>query len=346
MWRLSITIFIISSCLVGAGRVPASTALAAPSRDTVAEMRVPDSAFIPALIDSARDRVESNAEANVDAPKGNHSQSYDSLGRVSGYLEKATWGAITFTYLASVYASPFDATNAFREGMATAGKRFNHAPEGCGSMFSTSCSYLGWSFEGKQGDKPPTDPAQGKGTAGVYYEVRYNQCVVELQSDARGDAYYHDRATITAADNAILTAANDVLKSTCGGNGVAQTPSLDYSIIVARVERAGAAPDYRLMTPGLKRARVGTPMNLVVYFSVRKAPPGTVAHAQFWVKQGNRILAHKQSTGQPVTATAGTYRLSVAYTPRSSGRDTVVGRVAISGWKQEWVSAITVVGKR
>lgn len=309
-------------------------------------LRLPDQIFAPALLDSGFDRVESNALANQSDFKVNHSQSYDALGRTTGYFQRASWGDVRLSYLASVYVTPYDAANAFREGLEATGKNNSHAPEGCGYVVHHSCARLSWSCSTTTSG-PPKDCTTLDGTGGVYWVDQYNQCVVEVKAEAYAGITFASQDSISPTSQAMLQAADHLLTQLCPRAPITTAPAMDYSVITTRVERRGAAADLRLLSPALRTLSTGTPVSLAIYFSVTRTPQqGCKALANFWIKKNGTVLFTHQSRTITVGPTPGVYRLMVNYTPPHAGRFTLVGQVSMDGWNQQYVTGITVVGRK
>src|SRR5689334_5994744 len=73
------------------------------SGQTGQSLRLPNSAFGSATVESNYDRVEDNTQADQDYFRSNHSTSYAALGRVTGYYERAQWLPPGFAAADTVY---------------------------------------------------------------------------------------------------------------------------------------------------------------------------------------------------------------------------------------------------
>lgn len=325
--------------LVVGGGVMLSTPLAhaAPvSQNSVQQMarnaaqfRIPESAFLPGKLNASADRVESNTMANRDDFKPDHRQSYDQLGRLSGYFERGTWGSITLSYMASVFATPFQADNAFRDGLEATGASNAHAPEGCGYIYNHDCARLSWTLK--------TD-------AGVYWVDEYNNCLVEVKAQAPSGIFSASKDSISPTSSAMVAAGDQIMTSACGNRPVSTPPDMDYSVVDARVERRGAAADLRLLRPGLRSVHAGTPVSLSIYFSVRKAPANCHAVATFTVRRKGFLFTRKSHT-LTVSTDPGVYRLKVNFVPRTAGKYAIRGNVDMAGWTQKYNTGLTVVAR-
>ncbi len=294
-----------------------------------AQFRIPESAFLPGKLNASADRVESNAMANRDDFKANHRQSYDQLGRLSGYFERGTWGSITLSYMASVFATPFQADNAFREGLGITDVGNSHAPEGCGYIYNHDCARLSWT---------------AKSSAGVYWVDEYNNCLVEVKAQAPSGIFSASKDSISPTSSAMVAAGDQIMTSICGNRPVSTPPDMDYSVVDARVERRGAAADLRLLHPGLRSVHVGTPVILSIYFSVRKAPANCRAVATFTVRRKG-FLFTRRSHALAVSTDPGVYRLKVNFVPRVAGKYAIRGSVDMDGWTQKYNTGLTVAAR-
>lgn len=329
---------------------------AAPSGQPVSDQtaplfRLPEQIFAPAMLDPGFDRVESNALANQSDFKVNHGQSYDALGRTTGYFQRASWGDVRLSYMASVYVTPFDAANAFREGLEASGKNNSHAPEGCGYVVHHSCARLSWNCSATAAGPPKActtaDGTTADGTGGVYWVDQYNQCVVEVKAEAYAGITYTSQDSISPTSQAMLQTADHLLTQLCPRAPISAAPEMDYSVVTARVERRGAAADFRLQSRALRSVSTGTTVSLAIYFSVTRTPPqGCKTLASFWVKQNGAVVFTHQSRTITVGPTPGTYRLLVNYTPLHAGKFSIVGQVNMQGWNQQYLTGITVVGRK
>jgi hypothetical protein len=330
-----------------------------PAGLPVTALRVPDKAFVPAQIDPVYDRVYDNSQADRSDFRENHATSYTALGRVTGYFERATWGAVTFSYQGSVFGSPYEASNALREGLAAT--HVNTTPEGCTYIYHHSCSMLSFTYSSKGtssgSSSAPANPSPTKdgssngssttpalsGDGGVYAVLQYNQCLVEVKAQAPAQIFDDSKETIVPAAWAILTEGNKAVSRACGSGGVAVAPNLDFHIIVTRVEPKSASAHTSIETPGLRSTQAGKAVNLVVYFAVTRNVRPDTALAHFTVAHGSTIQFKGGSLPVNLPTGPGVYRIAVHYTPHSTGKVSVLGRVTVGRQSQQMSTSIKVV---
>lgn len=184
-------------------RLPADHPMArvhAPTRQSGSSMRLPDSAFAPATVNSQYDYTETSAQADTNYFAGNHSVSYESLGGTDvGYYERADWSpagtsdTVYIRYQGLQFTSSTDALNALQEGVNTVQKQTNQTASDC-SHGSIRCDTIVYQYKG--------------GDVERYDVLQVNQCLIETASRATAATAASDAKQMVQMQNNVDSAAS------------------------------------------------------------------------------------------------------------------------------------------
>lgn len=321
-------------------------------------LQLPESAFLPGIVDAGNNRSEVNADADADFGGLQHVASYDSLGRTAGWFQHATFGPLSLDYVGSTFVSSADARQAMRDGLEASA--LNGPPDNCGNIYSVPCYTSVKEFvpvasggtnqffvHAVAAPSTPTAPAPVPTVdptikyRDMYTVLQVNECLVEARVIARDDVFSFDRDAIVPALQSMVRAGFVQAQQVCPSP--VQTPKLDFSIVQVRAENTTPGASYNLSHPGLQSVAKGTTVNLAVYFNMRSMFPNSRAIATFTVKRGYGVHFFFQSQPLKLTVCPNTYRITVPYTPRSVGTDVIVGRVSVDGVPDETTTTLRVV---
>jgi hypothetical protein len=338
-------------------------AVRAPSQQTASALRLAASAFSPATINSSFDRVEGNSDADQDffGPPNGHSKTYEALQRITGYYERADWqpaGAADtahFRYQGSTFTSTSAAQNAWNDGITTTkGSLPASAVSDCSGSAGMPCNEVVFVDTSTK-------------THYRYYYLQKNQCLAETEFDL-SDALYNSVDTqLEQIGAAVAGQAAAVLNSVCvpGGNPTPTTQpttppptatptsrptppptTISFTLISVRVERYGAKADWKQVKPLLKQVKIGTKVQLSIYFLVNSAPAGEPYAVHWTVTQGGRTLLNQSFNNNKLDTSdpTGTYRDRVSpLTLKNAGIVNVVGRVTIGSRSKQNSTSLQVV---
>lgn len=330
--------------LSGTRHATPEAASSSPASIDVTQFRLPDSSFAPALVNPFADGRLSNAE--VDLPGKNpfvqdHTHPYagaadgQDLHRLDGYREEATWGGITFSYAVSTFTNAGWALNAYRDGLYetsnhSSGKKVVQGPQACATITGRPCATVAYNV----GDQN-----------GLYGAVQFDDCLLEVQAEAMTALFDSSTGTVLPVFSTVMRGGSAAMTKLCSNDPPSMAPTpLDFDVVVARVERAGAAADFQLQQRGLRVIHVGQTVDLSVYFSVTSAPAKSRASAEFTVKHGSGVVYFARCKPMKIKGSPNTYRMVAPFTARRAGHFTVVGRVSVDGQAQQWVTGVTVRG--
>jgi hypothetical protein len=350
---------------LSAGSYLPKLAVHAPARQSATALRLPASAFSPATINSSFDRVESNSDADQDffGPPNGHSKTYEALQRITGYYERADWqpaGAADtahFRYQGSTFSGTSTAQTAWNDGITTTkGSLPASAVADCSGSAGMPCNEIAFVDTSTK-------------THYRYYYLQKNQCLAETELDF-SDALYNSVDTQLEQIGANVAGnAAAVLNSACvpGGNPTPTTQptsppptatptprptppptTISFTLISVRVETYGAKADWKQVKPLLKQVKIGTKVQLSIYFLVNSAPAGKPYTVHWTVTQDGRTLLNQRFSKNKLDTSdpTGTYRDRVSpLTLKNAGTVHVVGRLTIGSRSKQSSASLQVVTK-
>jgi len=297
---------------------------------------VPASAFSPATFDGPQG-IDDNGTADTLWFAADHSKSYESLQRVSGYFESADWSSTQYyDYQGSTFASATTAAAAQKDGVTYVSSQTGDTPTDCTSAFNLPCDILAYQTSDNQGV--------------LYNDIQVGPCLVETAAHA--DASLFNQSSVSTAlantlaqiTNAAVSIASTAClgtSSTTGNTGSTTTPTptpsptptpttttISYSIL--KVQWAKGGTDVSKSTAHISKAKEGSKVQLVVYFNVDSAPASEPVSIDFSVSKSGKQVAHGSTSGNlDATDPTGTYPVSVNWKlPKKTG--TYVGKATVS----------------
>jgi len=257
------------------------------------------------------------------------------LHRVDGYMQRATWGDVVLSYEASTFQSPSYALNALRDGLYQTSNRSTmkaaRSPETCTNVYHHPCAMLPYCL---------VSCSEG-GQEGLYGVAQFNSCLIEVKAEASPAVFDQAKDTIQPALHTIMRVADGLMSQVCALPNATSPSSMDFDLIVTRVEYAGTGPDFSLTRPGLTHVRAGTRVYLSTYVSVTRAPRHCRVDAEFVVRRKQGV-SFFNTVSRRVSTSPGLYRMVAVYTPRTPGRDVIVGRIAMLGVARTWTTAVRI----
>jgi hypothetical protein len=168
------------------------------------QLRLPDRAFLPAIVEPHYDRLAPNALADLYPFSLNHSTTYEKLGRIMGYYERATLEHILFfRYQASIFPDAAAATHALRDGVRYTMTHGGVRHTSCTTALGTLCVTVALSAR--------------FGYTYVYNAFAYDWCLAEISAEAPGRSSAGKRGGIPSGEATLLMTAVRVVKATCRG---------------------------------------------------------------------------------------------------------------------------------
>jgi len=242
------------------GVVTPERAPAANTSEDVSLYRVPDAAFSPATVNPRYDGTEDNAHADTGNFALFHSSSYSSMGRASGYLERADWtpsgasGPVTFYYQESTFGGTAAASAAYQNGVDHLKSAANETPTDCTADLKTPCSLFGYTV---------TD-LSGSVSDGVYGTLQFNQCLVEVDASAADSVFKAQMDQIAKTSAAVMAAGLAIAQTTCTG---ASAPGPQPTPVPSKNTVSYRAPT-NLLPSGVQVSKDYVPTNTDDFFKL------------------------------------------------------------------------------
>jgi hypothetical protein len=304
------------------GRITAQTTFNAKA------LRLPPGAFIPALIVAGADRLQDNSQADNAIFRANHSQSYESLGRSTGYFEFARWRpsptqSIPFNYQGSDFPSASLARAAQQDAVNFTSSSYRVTSSGpCSTSIGVTCMTM--TFRSRNGRFSER-----------FRVLSVGACVVEMLTEfnrAVGNQY---GATIANTLESMTRAATSEMEAVC------LLPS--FSLSSVRVEKSGAKADWSFGTPSTKQINVGTKVRLSIYWMLHSYSARSHVSASIKVTQsgGGTVLKYSHSYVPPIAH--GKQYIHTSWTPKTAGTYKVKGTVDIGGHSLSRHATLTVL---
>lgn len=302
-----------------------------PAGQTPSSLRLADSVFFPAHLNSSYDRVESNAQADKDAFRSDHSVTYEKLHRISGYYERADWMPIGatdtayFRYQASTFADATAAVNAWQDGVTHTKSVTGRSATDCTSSAGISCAYI-----------------QSTGTSGGAkvnysdYFLQYNQCLAETELQYTDALLNSDGNQLRQIFGSVNAAAVRALKSSCLATTV-------FNIVSVRFESKNVGPDWDLKIAPLRRVKVGTTVHISVYWYLANAPAGSRPQYVATVSRNGAIVKRVNFAGSGAYHPNYTYWQWFRFKVKTAGNYTLTMTVNLNGKSQTGQAPLTAV---
>jgi hypothetical protein len=289
----------------------------APAGVDAGATRLPDSAFAPGVVNSSYDGVADDSVADGEPFRSDHSVTYETLNRLTGYYERADWApsageTVYFRYQSSIFASATAAQNAWQDGVTYTQQQSGQTSVDC--AISATCRFIIYQ-------------SGSRGYVDSFIQVA--QCLAETEADYSPAVLSTQQTQLASTVATMETTAASILANACQGGGGPPPPTatptrislpptatptppsanLDFSLIALRIE-TDAKDDYDLTRPPLAQATVGTLVYINMYWILRQDAPGGV-HPSYVLTgklQGRQIFIQSYS-GSLASYTADTYHV-------------------------------------
>lgn len=348
---------------------------------TATGLRVAPSYFSPATLNSTYDYVEDNVTADKNPFAQDHSTTYENLGRVTGYYERADWttpngSQIFFRYQGSLMGSDALALAAQQDGTSHEVSAFSGQLSGCPNASpppSTfpSCSYVAtqdahhitwftdylWAIgsclvetEAQFPQALDTPTVNQVETTLSNFTFQARQQAVQLCSDQAAPTATATRTLPAPSASATSTptiAGPTATSTTRPTSTAAATPTATKvtavmaSILSVRIEKGGARVD--LSAPPLKVVKTGQNVQLAVYVQILQGAGGTPLSFTVDARQGSTSLVEKSVQDTVPATLPALLRETVSVQPSKQGRYTLTGILTVQG-KSDSKSTVFDVG--
>ena len=308
----------------------------APTRQDPGLLALAASAFSPATLVPQEVGIEANTVADAGPFRPDHSTTYTSLGRVTGFFQRADWtpsgqmDTATFRYQASVFPSAALAQAAWQDGVTHSQTLTSLPASNCTSQPQVTCTYLGLQTT--------------TGNAVAYFVLQYNQCLEETSAEfsvalfnAQQTQLAQTIGTITVAGVAAMQAAcaTTPATSTTPQPGVSATPppSIDFTVVAITVRKSGKIDDPS--KPSAKQFKRGKKAYLYIYYTVRSAPANVQIADTFTVARNGAIIGIRTFQHALLAPPPNNYFDVVGFKLPKAGKYVFTGRLTISGQAEE-----------